>query len=149
MMSTTVIFAVFGLWLLLLTLFAYRIRAHYKRLVSRTKKKTLDEILDFLTKKSDDFTRDIDQVKQSIDELRSKGKEHLQKVGFVRFNPFDRVGGEQSFVVAVLDHNDSGIILNFLYTREGVRIYSKEVKEGKGVEYELSKEEKEAIKKAN
>jgi hypothetical protein len=33
-------------------------------------------------------------------------------------------------------------------TREGVRIYVKQVKEGKALEYELSDEEKEAIRLA-
>lgn len=41
-----------------------------------------------------------------------------------------------------------GIVLNFIYTHEGVRIYTKIVKMGKGEAYELSAEENEAIHSA-
>lgn len=71
----------------------------------------------------------------------------LQKVGVVRFNPFGDVGGNQSFVVAMLDNHNSGVIILSLYSRDGVRIYGKPVKDGQS-EYKLSGEEEEALKKA-
>ena len=66
----------------------------------------------------------------------------------VRFNPFERSGGEQSFVLALLNNLNSGLVINFIYTREGLRTYIKKVKAGKGEKYELSEEEKEAIDKS-
>lgn len=68
----------------------------------------------------------------------------VQKVGMLRFNPFGNEGGNQSFAVALLDNYDSGVIILSLYSRDGVRIYAKPVKEGKS-EYQLSKEEEEAL----
>lgn len=68
----------------------------------------------------------------------------VQKVGMVRFNPFGEVGGNQSFAVAFLDNSNTGVIILSLYSRDGVRIYAKPVKEGKS-EYQLSKEEEEAL----
>jgi hypothetical protein len=66
----------------------------------------------------------------------------------VRFNPFGDTGGDQSFVLALLNKESDGIVLSVLNGRTGARIYSKPVKKGAGAEYELSNEEKEAIKKA-
>ncbi len=71
----------------------------------------------------------------------------VQKVGVVRFNPFGEVGGNQSFAVAWLDNFNSGVIMLSLYSRDGVRIYAKPVKEGRS-EYQLSKEEEEALRLA-
>lgn len=68
----------------------------------------------------------------------------LQKVGMVRFNPFGNEGGNQSFAVALLDNYNSGVIILSLYSRDGVRIYAKPVKDGKS-EYQLSKEEEEVL----
>lgn len=68
----------------------------------------------------------------------------VQKVGMIRFNPFGEVGGNQSFAVALLDNYNSGVIILSLYSRDGVRIYAKPVKDGKS-EYQLSKEEEEAL----
>lgn len=68
----------------------------------------------------------------------------VQKVGIVRFNPFDEVGGNQSFAVAFLDNYNTGVIMLSLYSRDGVRIYAKPIKSGKS-EYQLSKEEAQAL----
>lgn len=135
-------------WLLVLSFFLYKTRSHYNSLISRTKKTKIDDILDSLLERSDVFSKEIDKVKKTVQEIIYHDKAHYQKLGFLRFNPFDRVGGEQSFIIALLDSQDSGIILNFLYTREGIRIYAKKIERGACEEYELSAEEKEAIKKA-
>ena len=74
---------------------------------------------------------------------------HFQKIGLVRFNPFERVGGEQSFVIALLNNLNSGLVINFIYTREGLRTYIKKIREGKGEKYNLSNEEQEAVKKSS
>lgn len=135
-------------WLLVLSFFLFKTRAHYNNLISRTKKNKIDDILDSLIEKSDISKKEIDKIQKTISEIIYHDKSHYQKLGFLRFNPFDRVGGEQSFIITLLDKEDSGIILNFLYTREGIRVYAKKIERGICEEYELSVEEKEAIKKA-
>ena len=54
----------------------------------------------------------------------------VQKVGFLRFNPFQDTGGDNSFVIALLDGKDNGIVISSLYMREGTRLYAKEIKNG-------------------
>lgn len=147
-MLTSGILILLILWLLIITYFVYKIKSHYDRLVSRTKKTKIDEVLDVLLEKDKVFAKEISQIKKTIEEILYQEKFHYQKIGFLRFNPFERVGGEQSFIIALLNKEDSGLILNFLYTREGVRVYAKKVNKGVSEEYELSTEEKEVIKKA-
>jgi hypothetical protein len=137
------------IWTLVLSYFVFKTRSHYFNLISKTKKKNIDEILDSLMEKDKIFDEELDKTKKTIYELTEKEKVHYQKVGFLRFNPFDRVGGEQSFILAILNAEDSGIVLNYLYTREGVRVYAKRVNQGKSEEYALSAEELEAIKKSH
>jgi len=69
----------------------------------------------------------------------------LHKVAVVRFNPFKELGGNQSFAIALLDGNKSGIVISSLHTREGTRVYSKPILEGKSEKYALTEEEKNAI----
>lgn len=135
-------------WILGLSIVVFRIKIHYDKLLKRTKRRNIDDILDFLLEKDENFSVEIKKIKEELEDLFEKEKFHYQKIGFLRFNPFDRVGGEQSFVLAFLDRENNGIVLNFLYTREGMRVYAKRVKQGISEEYELSTEEKEAIKKA-
>lgn len=136
------------LWLLTLTYFFYKIRSHYYQLITRTKKRKIDEILDSLIKKEDFFDKEISQIKKTLEEVVNQERFHYQKIGFLRFNPFERVGGDQSFIIAFLDKENNGLLLNFLYTREGIRVYPKRVIKGKNEKYGLSAEEQQAIKKA-
>ncbi len=69
------------------------------------------------------------------------------KIGITRFNPFDDVGGDQSFTLTILDKNNSGAIITSLHNRDITRIYAKPIKNGIGENITLSKEEKSAIVK--
>ncbi|MBI2053414.1 MAG: DUF4446 family protein [Candidatus Sungbacteria bacterium] len=68
----------------------------------------------------------------------------VQKVGFLRFNPFQDTGGDNSFIVVLLDHADNGFILSSLYMREGTRLYAKAVERG-AVRSPLSDEERKVL----
>jgi len=87
------------------------------------------------------------KIEKELENLKKENKFSIQKVGIVRFNPFKEVGGNQSFSVAFLDDNDSGIVITSLLNREGSRVYGKPVEKGQS-NYLLSSEEKEAIGKA-
>ena len=93
----------------------------------------------------------IDALHPRIDDLETVGRVAVQKVGFVRFNPFQDMGGDNSFVLALLDSEDSGVLISSLYTREGARLYGKRIEQGT-TKYPLTEEEKqvleETIKKA-
>lgn len=71
----------------------------------------------------------------------------IQQIGVVRFNPFEDTGGDQSFVIALLDGRGSGFVLTSLHGRAGTRVYAKPVEHGQAV-YALSTEEQEAIRRA-
>ena len=90
---------------------------------------------------------DIKKILERIASLEKSSKISFQKIGMKRFNPFGDVGGNQSFVLAILDKKNDGFVVSSLYTREGNRVYAKALKDGKS-EYPLSKEEEEIIFKA-
>lgn len=71
----------------------------------------------------------------------------LQHVHVLRFNPFRDAGGDQSFVVAMLDEAGSGIVLTGLHSRAETRVYAKPVVAGNS-QYPLSDEEVGAIHSA-
>lgn len=148
-MMTYAVAGFFFIWLVILSWIVFKIRKHYYNLISTTKKVHIDAILDELLQTDKKIVFDLDQVKKQLKEEIQESQLHLQKVGLIRFNPFDRIGGEQSFVVALLNKENSGLIVNFIYTKEGLRVYTKKVKSGKGDEYELSEEEKKAIEKSS
>jgi|SRR3989344_3429390 len=139
----------FFIWLIIISWLLYKTRRHYYNLISGSKKEKLDDILEHLLANDKKFSDEIEKLIKEVKETIEQSKISLQKIGMVRFNPFERVGGEQSFVIAFLNKHNSGLVINFIYTREGLRTYSKRVKLGKGEKYDLSEEEKEAILKSS
>jgi len=69
------------------------------------------------------------------------------RVGIVRFNPFEDTGGNQSFVLALLDGRGDGFIVSSLHSRTGTRIYAKSVTGGAS-DAALSDEETTALRQA-
>lgn len=148
--STLIFFVVIAYgWLLLLSILLLRALTNYNRLTRGISSKTLSEILKDFLDKDQIVEEEHRKVLTEIKKLRHESDNFLQKIGMVRFNPFSDTGGDQSFVISLLDNENNGIVITSLYARSGTRWYVKQIKAGKGVEYELSKEEKEAIKKAN
>ncbi|MDD4111706.1 MAG: DUF4446 family protein [Herbinix sp.] len=69
----------------------------------------------------------------------------VQKVGIVKYDAFMEMGGKLSFVLALLNKNNDGLILNSVHSsREGCYMYLKEIIKGESF-IELSKEEKSAL----
>lgn len=143
-----VFYAIIIFWLLTITWIVIQTRNHYFKLVTRTKKNKIDEILDKLLANGEKINFDTVNIKKELEKEIEKSRNYYQKIGLVRFNPFERVEGEQSFVIALLNNNNSGLVINFINTRDGLRVYTKKVKNGKGVEYDLSDEEKKAIERS-
>lgn len=76
--------------------------------------------------------------------LESISRVSVQKMGFLRFNPFQDTGGDQSFVLVLLDRGHNGVVVSSLYSREGMRLYAKEISGGKSKQ-PLSEEEKKVL----
>jgi hypothetical protein len=143
-----VVWAVIFIWISILSVFLFRMIGHYNRLTYGTTKQGLKELLEEILTNQGNLYAQTSHLQQALNELAADGKLHIQKVGLVRFNPFSDTGGSQSFTLALLDGHDNGLVMTSLYARTGNRWYVKEVIAGKGKEYELSKEEQNAIHKA-
>ena len=139
-------FAVCFVWLMALTFFFWRILAHYNKLTKGVSGKSLRTVLEDLLKEVDISKKDIDYLKQYSLRLEKDGLLHIQRVGLLRFNPFKDTGGDQSFILSLVDADNTGVIISGLYSRSGTRWYAKKVLKGKGVEHELSEEEEKALK---
>lgn len=110
-------------------------------------KKDLEQILVDQNRGITKLNQELDALNESLTELHQKNKSNIQKIGFMRFNPFDDSGGNISFALALLDAHDEGVIVSSLHGREGTRVYAKAVKAGKS-ETQLTEEEKKAIQEA-
>lgn len=136
------------IWLIGLTIVFLRLLSHYNNLVRGASGKTLKTLLEEVLAGQQLTRKDLDLLRSRCDKIEKDSLLHVQKIGLLRFNPFKDTGGDQSFILAFLDANNTGVVLSGLYSRSGTRWYTKRVVEGKGTEHELSEEEKQAIKEA-
>ncbi len=97
--------------------------------------------------KNTELEKRLKQAFLEIEELKNISEKTIQKTSIVRFNPFNEMGGNQSFVIALLDDRNNGFVVSSLFIKEGNRVYAKCIKNGKS-DHVLSKEEQEAITKA-
>jgi hypothetical protein len=109
--------------------------------------KDLEGIIAELGRRLRDAEEDFKRLRNDVARIDIMAGNAVQKVGVLRFNPFDDVGGDQSFAIALLDSEDNGVVLSSLYTREGTRVYAKPIVKGQS-RYHLSREEEEAIRRA-
>ncbi len=65
----------------------------------------------------------------------------------VRYDAYNELSGQQSMSIALLDDEQSGIVLSCIHHRDQARVYGKQVLAGRG-ELELSPEEAEAVRLA-
>ena len=71
----------------------------------------------------------------------------FQKIGIIKYDAFNQMGGKLSFCLALLDENNNGFILNSVHSAEGCYSYTKEIINGES-SISLGEEEKQALLKA-
>jgi Protein of unknown function (DUF4446) len=69
----------------------------------------------------------------------------VQRVGLLRFDAFEDVGGRLSFSCALLDEQGDGVVITSINGRQDTRVYAKPVTAGSS-DHNLSEEEEEAIR---
>src|SRR4030081_3580863 len=98
------------------------------------------------------------ELREYVDETAQRLQERLAGVeaalrgtfshrALVRYDAYNELSGHQSMSIALLDHEQSGIVLSCIHHREQARVYGKQVRAGRG-ELELSPEEAEAVRLA-
>ena len=91
--------------------------------------------------------RAVKQNTRDIDTIYKRKKTNNQKIGIVRYDAFQEMGGNLSFVLTMLDENNNGWVFNAMHSREGCYTYIKEIVKGESY-MELGEEERESLKKA-
>lgn len=120
-------------------------RQRYSVFTEGVQRKTLEEVLTNIVKELRISKKDIASLRERCDMIEKDGQLHIQKIGLLRFNPFKDTGGDQSFILSLINGQESGVVITALYSRSGTRWYAKRVASGKGIEHELSEDEKKSL----
>ena len=123
----------------------HKLSSNYKKFIQGAKGKDLESIILERFTEIDILKQDCEKINNEIININENLLTTVQKVGIVKYDAFMEMGGKLSFVLALLDKNNNGLILNSVHSsREGCYTYLKEIIKGESF-LELSKEEKNAL----
>lgn len=135
-------------WVAVLHWSSLQLRRRLRAVFGSTGEQGLDEVLDGIVKRlvrTDERIGALSKVQEDFEALLRRGT--IRNIGVVRFNPFPDAGGDQSFAIALLDSEGTGVVLSSLHGRTDTRVFAKPVEGGRS-RYPLSEEEQDAIRKA-
>ncbi len=121
-----------------------RISKKYKKFMGGKNAKSLEKDIMGLYEDNKLIKASMDKNRKDIEDLYRKFGSAFQKIGIVKYDAFNQMGGQLSFSLALLDENDNGFILNSVHSTEGCYSYTKEIKNGLS-EISLGEEEKKAL----
>ena len=107
----------------------------------------LEEILNGFMKKVDEVSEKNNDLIEYCKKMDNNIEKCIKKVGIVRYNAFKDTGSDLSFTLALLNEENTGVVLNGIYSREMSNIYAKPIEKGKS-RYSISEQEQEAINNA-
>jgi hypothetical protein len=124
-----------------------RLNRRLRDLTRGAEGRSLEAVLDAHLDKVFEVSSQLDDLTTRSAALEASSRRSVQRVGLVRYNPFEDTGGNQSFALAMTDAGGDGLIVSSLHSRTGTRVYAKRVHAGRS-DAALSDEEAEALKQA-
>lgn len=124
-----------------------KLKKKYKFFMEGKNAKNLEDTLIERLTQVDALAKANEANEKSIQNILAKMKFTFQKVGLVKYDAFQEMGGKLSFSLALLNEKEDGFVMNAVHSREGCYTYIKEIIAGNSVIL-LSPEEKEALENA-
>ncbi len=121
-----------------------KLKKKYNKFMQGKDAKSLEADIIKLYEDNHDLKSMTDTNRQDIKKLYKNMELTFQKIGIVKYDAFQQMGGKLSFSLALLNENNDGFILNSVHSSEGCYSYTKEIKNGE-CEISLGNEEEKAL----
>ena len=120
------------------------LKKKYKMFMDGKNAKTLEESIMSRMDQIDYLISSNQKNESDIKTIYKNMKGTFQKVGLIKYDAFQEMGGKLSFSLALLNQVNDGFIINAMHSREGCYTYIKEIIDGNSI-IALADEEKEAL----
>ncbi|MBQ7564565.1 MAG: DUF4446 family protein [Lachnospiraceae bacterium] len=121
-----------------------KLKKRYDIFMSGKDGKTLEDTLIRRLEQVDHLLAANKENELNIKRMFENNKNVFQKIGLIKYDAFNEMGGKLSFSVCLLNEKDDGFIINAMHSREGCYTYIKEIIDGNSI-IVLSKEEEDAL----
>ena len=123
------------------------LKKKYKKFMGGKDVKSLEDKLKTIVEDNKYIIELSTENKKNIKEINKEMEFSFNKVGIVKYDAFNQMGGKLSFSLALLNEKDNGFIMNSVHSSEGCYTYIKEIKAGI-CNIDLGNEEKQALSEA-
>ncbi len=145
--------ALFSLMIVMIVLFIViivkynKLKKSYDKFMVGKNAKSLEEDIAALFE-DNKFIKDEYESNRKLLKGISKIQENcFQKMGLVKYDAFNQMGGSLSFSLCILNDKNDGYIINSVHSSEGCYVYTKEIRNG-ACDLSLGEEEEKALKMA-
>jgi len=121
-----------------------KLKKRYEAFMSGKNAASLEDTLVKRLNQVDDLIASDEETKRKVQMVLDHLDNTYQKVGLVKYDAFNEMGGKLSFSLALLNRKNDGFIINAMHSREGCYTYIKEIINGNSV-IMLADEEREAL----
>lgn len=120
---------------------------NFKRFMAGSRAESLEDAIAKLFSDNKRIKQAVNNNTADIRQLYENMTKTFQKIGLVKYDAYQQMGGKLSFSLALLDEYNNGFILNSVHSTDGCYTYTKEIVEGR-CELELGNEERIALEHA-
>lgn len=106
--------------------------------------KSLEQDIIALFEDNKFIKNESEKNRKALREVLRRQEYCYQKIGLIKYDAFNQMGGKLSFCLCLLNNKNSGFILNSVHSSDGCYVYTKEVKKGE-CELSLGDEEQKAL----
>ena len=141
----------FSLILLILVIVLWRKLADFSRKYAKFMRgkdaESLEGDIFKLFDDNDQIREELTEHRRDIRRIYGTLSHSFMKLGLVKYDAFSQMGGKMSYVLALLDENNNGFLMNTVHSTENCYSYVKPVSSGQ-VNVDLGAEEQQALKEA-
>ncbi len=139
-----IIFVILIIYVIFLNIFFIKLKKRINKFMKSDDNNLEETILNY-SNKVNTIDNKYEKISKDIDNINLKLKSCIQKIGIIRYNPYEEMGSDLCFTLSLLDENNNGVVLNSIHARESCYTYAKPII-GLTSKYKLSEEEEKAIK---
>ena len=121
-----------------------KLKKKYEKFMKGKDAKSLEQDIIALFEDNKFIKNENEKNRKDIREIMRRMEYCYQKIGLVKYDAFQQMGGKLSFCLCLLDNKNSGFLLNSVHSSDGCYSYTKEIKKGES-QLSLGEEEKKAL----
>lgn len=124
-----------------------KLQKKYDKFMKGKDAKSLEQDIIALFEDNKFIKNESEKNRKDIKEIMRRQEYCYQKLGLIKYDAFNQMGGKLSFCLCLLNNKNNGFILNSVHSSDGCYVYTKEITKGE-CELSLGEEEQKALEMA-